>query len=387
MARALVVGAGIFGVCAARTLRARGWEVRVLDRGPLPHPEASTTDLSKIVRMDYGDDSLYIDAMERAFPRWRAWNAAWDRPLFHETGFALLTLTPMAPGAFETLSYDTLRARGAALTRLSTETLPDHLPAFGSGRFTDGYLNPEAGWAESGEVLTRLIASARRDGVQFVVGPTIDTIDGTTVYTSAGPLDADRVVIAAGAWSARLLPELAPFVRTVGQPVIHLRPTDLSPEVAPPIPWAADISRTGWYGLPPTRDGIVKIAHHGAGRVLSDGLPVPVSPDELSAARAFLARYLPRLEHAPLAGTRRCLYADSLDGDFWISEVPDRLGVVVATGGSGHGFKFAPVLGDWIADVVEGRPGPERFAWRTPAGWHPEHARSHGALVSDSDGT
>src|SRR5580700_12061752 len=97
-ARVAVVGAGIFGVTAAIALRRRGHEVSLFDPGPLPHPLAESTDISKVVRLDYGHDDGYLALMEEALEGWRRWAAAWDAPLFHEVGVTFLTRAPMAPG-------------------------------------------------------------------------------------------------------------------------------------------------------------------------------------------------------------------------------------------------------------------------------------------------
>src|SRR5512134_1702679 len=98
---AIVIGAGIFGVTGALALRRRGHVVHLLDPGPLPHPLAASTDISKVVRLDYGPDDDYLAVMETALARWRAWNADWPEPLFHETGVLFLTRAPMAAGGFE----------------------------------------------------------------------------------------------------------------------------------------------------------------------------------------------------------------------------------------------------------------------------------------------
>jgi glycine/D-amino acid oxidase-like deaminating enzyme len=99
-----------------------------------------------------------------------------------------------------------------------------------------------------------------------------------------------------------------------------------------------------------------------------------VTAEETRELRAFLAATFPRLQDAAIAYTRICLYCDSRDGHFWIARDPERPGLVVAAGDSGHAFKFAPVLGSIIADVVEGRSHPlqSRFRWRPgirPARW------------------
>ena len=80
----IVVGAGIFGVTAARELRRRRWEVILVDPGPIPHPRAASNDISKVVRLAYGTDEVYTALMEEAVEIWREWNARWPDPLFHE---------------------------------------------------------------------------------------------------------------------------------------------------------------------------------------------------------------------------------------------------------------------------------------------------------------
>src|SRR5580700_1274691 len=98
MSRVAVVGAGVFGVTAALALARRGHRVSIFDPGPLPHPLAESTDISKVVRLDYGPDDAYLDLMEEALDGWRRWNEAWAAPLFHETGVVFLSRAPMEPG-------------------------------------------------------------------------------------------------------------------------------------------------------------------------------------------------------------------------------------------------------------------------------------------------
>ncbi len=132
----------------------------------------------------------------------------------------------------------------------------------------------------------------------------------------------------------------------------------------------------------------MKVAHHGEGRRVDPGGELDVPSATVSAFREFLGRAIPGLADAPIAGSRVCVYCDTWDGDFWIDHDPDRPGLVVAAGGSGHGFKFAPVLGEITADVVEGRPNPwaHRFRWRRRGGRRTEHARSLAELPGDRGG-
>jgi glycine/D-amino acid oxidase-like deaminating enzyme len=187
------------------------------------------------------------------------------------------------------------------------------------------------------------------------------------------------VLVAAGAWTPTLLPYLGDRLWAVGQPVLHFRAPDAELYRAPRFPpWAADIARTGWYGFPALPDGTLKIANHGAGRRMHPDEPRVVGAGEEARFRAFLADTFPGLVGAPLLGSRLCLYCDTWDGNFWIDHDPDRPGLVVAAGGSGHAFKFAPVLGGIIADVItrEENPHARRFAWRARGALSVEEARS-----------
>ena len=122
----------------------------------------------------------------------------------------------------------------------------------------------------------------------------------------------------------------------------------------------------------------MKVGHHGEGIAVDPGGPCEVPEAFLPSVRAFLAGPLPGLAPAPVASSRLCVYCDTRDGDFWIDHDPDRPGLLVASGGSGHGFKFAPVLGEIIADVAERRDNPwaGRYAWRRPAERRREASRS-----------
>jgi glycine/D-amino acid oxidase-like deaminating enzyme len=131
--------------------------------------------------------------------------------------------------------------------------------------------------------------------------------------------------------------------------------------------FGADISTTGYYGFPLNADGVVKIGNHGRGREMSpDAAERVVTAEQISEMREFTARVFPSLADAPLVYTRLCMYCDTNDGDFWIASDPDRAGLTIATGDNGHGFKFAPLLGDLIADAVEEKQNSwlERFRWR-----------------------
>lgn len=363
---ALVVGAGVFGATAALALARRGHAVSLIDSifassaTPQPHPLAASTDISKVIRMDYGADADYTAWMEQALDGWRRWNREWPEALFHEVGVLCLSRTALAPGSFEYESHRLLSERGHRLERLDRSAIARRFPVWNSDRFIDGYYNPAGGYAESSRVVAHLLQLAARAGVAFIPDCVERLMDRGVLTGSGRTLRADHVVLAAGAWTPHRFPFLAAELRSVGQPVFHLRPASPTRYQADRFPvFFADIANTGYYGFPLSREGIVKIANHGIGRELHPESPQrQVSPQQTSALRDFLSHAIPELAPADIVYTRVCLYSDTWDEHPWIAPDPERPGLVVATGDSGHSFKFAPVLGDLIADAVEGEPHP-----------------------------
>jgi glycine/D-amino acid oxidase-like deaminating enzyme len=371
----LIVGGGIMGITTALALRARGQTVTLIDAGAIPHPLAASTDISKVIRIAYGADEFYMALGEAAMRGWHDWNAAWDAPLYHEVGTLMLTRAPMQPGDFEYESMQTFAKRGHQPERLDADAIVRRYPMWQHGSHVDGFYHAQSGYAESGRVVAALAEQARRAGAVIHEGQTFGALveeDGRVigVQTREGAtFRAGHTLIAAGTWSHVLLPELAPFMRSTGHPVFHLQVEQPERFAGDQFPvFTADISHTGWYGFPlHPRENVIKIANHGAGQLMHPERDARiVTADDERAMRAFLARTFPALANAPVVYTRRCLYCDVFDGDFWIDRHPTRANLTVAAGGSGHAFKFAPVLGDIIADAIEGRPNTwlQRFKWR-----------------------
>jgi glycine/D-amino acid oxidase-like deaminating enzyme len=423
--KTIVVGAGVNGVVAAIELRHRRHDVVLVDPGPLPHPLAASTDISKVVRATYGADEEYTELAERSLAIWRQWNVDFGVELYHEVGFLCMRQRLMQPGDFEYDSLRLLERRGHRIRRVNSDYLRCHFPAWKADRYPDGFFDFEAGYAESGRAVATLIERAKSLGVEVreakfvaldegddrVKGIIVEERSSNPVTSSeaegfrngifkaawrdpsvrAGLADllgmtriaADAVIMAVGAWTPYALPFTRDFFRASGQPVFHLKPQQPDLFTADRFPiFGADISATGFYGFPLSRDGVVKIANHGLGREMSpDFAERAVTKGEEDKVREFLANSFPSLADAPIVFTRVCFYCDTKDGDFWIAADPDRAGLTIAAGDSGHGFKFAPVLGGIIADAVEGKVNA-KFRWRpeVKGGVAKEAARFAGEL-------
>jgi glycine/D-amino acid oxidase-like deaminating enzyme len=389
MSRVIIVGAGINGVTAAIELKKRGHDVVLVDPGPLPHPLAASTDISKAVRAAYGADEEYTELAERSIKRWREWNRDFDTQLYHEVGVMFVRRRELEPCDFEYESFKTLERHGHKIERLNSARFWKRFPAWSSELYPDGVLELEAGYAESGRVVATLTKRAKALGVELCEGVRFSRLDegedrvhGIVLEDSVGDgvavpgeasgfpysIAGDIVLMTIGAWTSYLLPFTKKFFRASGQPVFHLKPSQpelFAPERFPVF--GADITTTGYYGFPINRDGVVKIANHGPGREMSPDSPERVvTPEEEKNLRKFLSSTFPALTDAPIVYSRICMYCDTHDGHFWIASDPEREGLVIAAGDSGHGFKFAPLLGEIIADAVEQKSNPilEKFRWR-----------------------
>src|SRR2546429_95462 len=170
MERILVAGAGVFGVTAAIELRKRGHPVALIDPGPLPHPVAAATDISKVVRVEYGADEAYTALAEKAIEGWKRWNEELGERLYHETGLLLLRQSPLAPGTIEQDSFEVLSRRGHAPERIDAAQVRARFPAWNADRYPHGTYSRQGGFVESGRVIARLVEEARRLGVQLREG-------------------------------------------------------------------------------------------------------------------------------------------------------------------------------------------------------------------------
>ena len=374
MLKIIVVGAGINGVTAAIELKKRDHDVVLVDPGPLPHSLAASTDISKAVRAAYGADEEYTDLAERSIKLWREWNREFGTQLYHEVGVMFVRRRELKPGDFEHESFKTLGRRGHKIERLNLAQFWKRFPAWNPELYRDGVLELEAGYAESGHVVATLTERAKALDIKLYEGAKFSHLDEASDHIRGIALNngqripGDFVVMAVGAWTPYLLPFTKKFFRASGQPVFHLKPSQpelFAPERFPVF--GADITTTGYYGFPINRDGVVKIANHGPGREMSpESSKRAVTLEDEKKLREFLSSTFPALTDAPIVYSRICMYCDTHDGHFWIARDPDREGLVIAAGDCGHGFKFAPVLGEIIADAVEEKSNPilQKFRWR-----------------------
>ncbi|BBH63839.1 N-methyltryptophan oxidase [Actinoplanes sp. OR16] len=353
----IVVGGGAMGSAAAWQLARRGADVLLLEQFEPGHHRGASHGASRIFRFAYPAPD-YIALARRALDLWRE--------LESDTGTALVELTGGVdhgdPAAIEPIAQ-ALAAAGVPGQWLPAGEAAERWPGL---RF-DGpaFFHPSSGRVHADHAVTALQAAAVKQGAVVrhrdpVLQILVRGDDRAEIVTPNGILDAERVVVAAGAWTAKLLPQLGLSLRVTQEQPAHFTP------LHPGRSWPGFIhhqpGRAGVYGMFTPGEG-VKVGLHGIG--------VPVDPDHRDFAaepsraaelEAYVRNWVPGVD-ASTAVPISCTYTTTPTEDF----VVDRVGpLVVAAGFSGHGFKFTPAIGELVAGLVAGRPSPDRF--RLPRG-------------------
>ena len=366
-----VVGAGIFGIAAAVELRVRGHDVTVFEQGRIPYENATSTDVSKGLRRTWyaGGNETYVELAERAMSHWLKWEKAFDGPVVHRTG-GISVLKSFEPGSpmYESVEY--LRSRGAREIEVMNATeARSRFPQFVINDGETVVHDPWAGYIESGRAVENLAKLARGLGVLVrettPVRSVEDTSEGVEVAFEGGLGTFDMAVVALGVWVGRVLPEIGESVRVTHQEMVLIEIEDRKAFSPPRMPvWGVDPDGEGWYGFPLLREGYVKAAKEPLGDEVEPDFERTGTQAFQEEALEFLSRRIPGMANGRFVEGRTCLYTSTPDDHFIVDRVPGRQRVVVAGGGSGHGFKFGGSIGEVIADVVEDKENPLGLLFR-----------------------
>jgi sarcosine oxidase len=339
----IVVGAGLLGLATARALASRGREVIVLEQAGIGHPAGGSHGSCRIFRLGYADPG-YVSLASRARERWRELETERGRRLLHPAPH--LTF-----GDGLDAVQAAMAAAGAPCELLPAATAAARFPALATAG--PALLEPGSCVIEADNALRALAAAVPLISTGVRVTAVADDGRRVTVSTEAGSFAARVVIVCAGPWTSGLLQPAGLAVPSSAtlERVAYLELGGSGP--APDMPIFIRHGAQAPYGLPVPRSSLYKIGIH------SGGPPVHPDrqdhgPDEEQAGRLdrLARRYLPGLDPRP-ARIESCIYDNTPDEDFVI----DRAGqIVIGSGTSGHGFKFGPLLGEWLADLAAGTP-------------------------------
>jgi len=357
-----VIGAGVFGAWSAYQLRLTGASVLLLDAYGPGNSRASSGGESRIIRLGYGPDEIYSRSSQRSLALWQQLFEKTE-PLFHKTGVLWLA-REHDPYCEATLA--TLQRLNANFERLDEDELIRRFPQLEPGPTRWAILEPDSGVLMARRAVQAVVAQAKVNGVEYlqnaIAQPHRAQGKLDSVRTVSGEeIAAGQFVFACGPWLPKLFPELLKdLIYVTRQEVIFLGvPAGDDSFDRGVMPTWIDFNEFV-YGLPNVDGRGFKIAidAHGA-EFDPDGERV-VSADGLKAVRDYLARRVPRLANAPVMETRVCQYENTSNGDFLIDRHPAFENVWIVGGGSGHGFKHGPVVGEYVARMIAGDGTEER---------------------------
>ncbi len=357
-----IVGAGIFGMSASIELRGRNHNVTLFDQGSIPNPLASSTDVAKAIRRtNYLSDTPYIEMVERASEKWKEWSSYSAQPIYRQTG-GLSQYSdsefPSGSAGYESFKYLNKERKGIRI--LSQEQVASRFPQFSFSKIRKEHFvyDEWAGYLDSGLAMAVLKDIAIDIGIEIRENSAVSEVydsHGKVSITVDGVTESfDRSIISAGPWITRFAPQIENGIVISRQDMAFFRPHDqtLFRHDMMPI-WSIHPIEEGWYGFPLLADGTVKIAMDLRGDQVTADVYRITRGDFIESVKEFVSKRIPLLADSPFVGARSCLYTNTVDGDFIIDWKPGSDRILLAGGGSGHGFKFGGYIGVVIADQLE----------------------------------
>ena len=366
--RIAVVGAGAFGGWTALYLHRKGVQTTLVDAWGPGNSRASSGGESRVIRGTYGPDFIYTDMVARALELWRDHEELWDIELYKKCGVLWMT---GPDDAFENAALPVLREAGLRFEEWSPAEAAKRYPQINFEGINWAIYEPDAGYLLARRACQAVLQGFLAEGGvyrQLAANPgpiengelrRIELSDGST-------LEADQFVFACGPWLGQLFPDvLGNLIQPTRQEVFYFGTpagdSDFHEDVFPA--WA-DRGNLRMYGIPGSEWRGFKIAddNHGSDFDPTMGERTP-TPELLKAAREYVGFRFPALEGAPLVEARVCQYENTPDAHFIVDKHPDADNVWIVGGGSGHGFKHGPALGERVAETVVGeRPVDPYFA-------------------------
>ena len=353
----VVVGAGAFGGWTALYLRRQGARVTLLDAWGPGNSRASSGGETRVIRATYGDRVVYTRMAARALALWKEHERRWRRQLYH--GIGVLWLVE-SDETYEQAALPILRAERVRVEQLTGPEVTRRYPQINCDRVRWAIFEPDGGYLTARRACAAVLEGFLAEGGQYrQVGVQVPAPGrgrlSDVVLSDGSRLAADRFVFACGPWLGALFPDvIGDRVRATRQEVFFFGtpPGDQRfTETALPV-WA-DHGTTFMYGIPGNEWRGFKVADDTRGPAIDPTtLERAPTPAAIEAARAYVAYRFPGMKDAPLLEARVCQYEESPDEHFIIDRHPAADNVWIVGGGSGHGFKHGPAVGELVARLV-----------------------------------
>jgi sarcosine oxidase len=364
----MVIGAGVFGAWTAYTLTRSGARVLLVDAYGAGNSRSSSSGESRIIRMGYGADEVYTRWSQRALQLWQQFDRETSARIFHRTG-VLWFGREGAQNAVDTLAA--LANAGVPHKKLSRAEIEKRFPQIACADGEFAIYEPESGALMARRGVQKVVEEFQRLGGTYQIAETEAPAGSGNVPALASwsgeSFGAQNYVFACGAWLAKIFPDL------LGRRIFPSRQEIYFFGVPPGdrgysagnFPTWLDVNSL-MYGIPDIEGRGFKVASDLHGPAVDPDLVERVAGETLPLVRDYVRRRFPALRDAPVIESRVCQYENTSSGDFLIDRHPDFDNVWLVGGGSGHGFKHGPALGEYVARLVlDGGATDSRFSLDT----------------------
>jgi glycine/D-amino acid oxidase-like deaminating enzyme len=368
-----VIGAGAFGGWTALHLLERGARVTLLDAWGPGNSRASSGGETRIMRGTYGPDQPYTGLAARALKLWPKYEQRWKKQFLHRIG--VLWMVSSSDDAYERGSLDVLRQAKVKLQELSTRQMKQRWPQINLADVHWGIFEPECGYLEARASCQAVVDAFVAQGGNYrqlaVSGHGLEDAGknsrlNSITLSNGSQLKADYYVFACGPWLGKLFPQtLGDIIRPTKQDIFFFgTPAGDSRFTDEHLPVWGDHGKRFFYGIPGKDQRGLKVADDTRGGAFdpTSGERV-VSPATLKRVREYIAFRFPAMKDAPLLETRVCQYEQTADSNFIVDRHPRMNNVWLLGGGSGHGFKHGPALGEMMAEMIL-KDGEPNAVWR-----------------------
>jgi len=357
-ARVVVVGAGAFGGWSALYLLRQGYRVTLIDAWGAGNSRSSSGDETRVIRSTYGANEFYFDLNVRALALWQEEQKRWNKNLFYNTGVLWLCYQERTPLVDDSIPF--ARKHKMEYEFLNLKSLSQRFPHINLTDIHHAFLDPFGGYLKAHESMQSVQEAFAAEGGHYENGYVEPKVKANELCfeLEGEPLKADFFLFACGPWLGRLFPDVLGNIITctkqeayyfgVPRDVVHLFDK---------MPAWVDVDGTDYYyGIPGNANRGFKIGVDQRGEPFdpTNGERI-LNPETLAKARQFIEHRFPALKNAPLLESRVCPYENSLDGNFIFRAHPASERVWLLGGGSGHGFKHGPALGEWVANCIAGK--------------------------------
>lgn len=380
--RITVFGAGAFGGWTALELLRRGARVTLIDAWGPGHVRSSSGGETRVIRAAYGGRRIYTRMAARALELWRAHDRECQRGFYRKTGVLWMFARD---DRFAAASLATLHAEGVAVEELTTAEMRSRYPQIEFDGIHSAFFETDAGYLLARRACEHVVERFVCEGGEYRVGAAVSPVRINAAGAVARiPLrggvavDADAFVFACGPWLGALFPEIVgALVASTRQEVYYFgTPAGITLFSEEELPAWIEVGSPVLYGVPGNAHRGFKIADDTPGEPFdpTHGDRRPTAA-RVADARRLLARRFPALAGAPLVDTEVCQYESTPDANFIVDRHPAAANVWIAGGGSGHGFKMGPAIGEMVAALVLDNSQPDplfglaRFAAPPAGGW------------------